>query len=654
MDTQHRSGGGSGPGTGFGVHGIGVSSGRRLTAARHGGDNRRVAKRQPNKSGTLTMERVVELALAPYTREGRSGWMLSARHAPVPPAERIALLDHPTVVARGVTRLELARDRTVAGLDLPFTDADLERLAATPALASLRELHVEDARVGRRGIAAIAASRHASGLEHLSLENVPLGDDGAASLAASTFRDRLRSLALVQTELGAKGVAAIAGSFGHLESLDLQWNQPRDGGLHALASAAFAGSLRYLCLQGAVGFAAPALAALGESALFEGLESLDLVACKLGKGATSLFAAGAPSLRCLRADSADRGIASALGPLRALRELWLEQVPFANAGAEALAKSGVLERLEVLRLGANGVYDKGLQALFAAPMPKLRDLSVFGNQRGSDTTAALAGAELPALESLRIGDLQLAGVRAFARRPRPKLAALGLEWFMGEEDVAAAIAALAAPIASLDVHFRALAGPAARRLAGAWAATLRTLRFFYTGSGPEVAAAIAETPLPALSALDLSGNRIGPSGVAAIAKAPFAPELVSLLLRSTEIGPEGARALARGSFASLTHLDVAFSATIEDAGAQALAESGGLPALRRLDAHGSGVGLAGASALSGSPTLGRLREVDVGPLDASVLPDVLARAPIARLVATGAAQRTDGGVEAVGATYGAS
>lgn len=612
-----------------------------------------MAKLGASKSGAVETERIVALALAPYAREGRSEWMLSARHAPIPPAGLIALLDHPTVVARGVTRLELVRDRTVAGLDLPFSDADLERLAAMPALANLRELHVEDARVGKRGVAALAASRHAGGLERLSLEKLPLGDDGAASLASSTFRDELRSLALVQAELGAKGVAALAGSFGRLESLDLKWNQLRDGGLRALAGAAFAGSLHTLRLQGAGGFSPPALGALGESALFAQLETLDLVACKLGKGATNLFAAGAPSLRCLRADSADRGIASALGPLRALRELWLEQVAFANAGAEALAKSGVLARLELLRLGANGLFDKGLQALFARPMPELRDLAVFGNQRGSDTAAALAGAELPALESLRIGDLQLAGARAFAARPRPKLAALGLEWFLGEEDVAAAIAAIEAPIAALDVHFRALAAPAARRLAGAWGSTLRSLRFFYTGSGPEVAAAIAATPLPRLTSLDLSGNPIGPAGAAAIAKAPFAPRLASLLLRSTEIGPEGVRSLAHGSFASLAHLDVAFSAAIEDAGAQALAESGGFPALRRLDARNGGVGPTGAGALAGSTALRSLREVDVGPLGASELPVVLTRAPQGRLIATGAAQRTDAGVEAVGATYGA-
>lgn len=623
-----------------------------LTAAHRGGHNGRVPH-VASGAGSPATNRVLELALSPFERDGRTGWMLSSRHAPVPPAELIALLDHPVVAARGVTRLELVRDRTVAGLDLPFTDADLGRLAAMSALSGLRELHVEMARVTARGAAALAASPHASGLEHLSFHQLPIGDQGAAALAAGTFRDRLRTLSLVQAELGAKGVSALAGAFGGLESLDLKWNQPKDAGLRALARAAFAGSLRHLRLQGAHGFSAPALAALGESELFAHLTSLDLVACKLGKGATELFAGGAPALTRLRADSADRGIAAALGPLRALRELSLERVAFGDAGAETLAKSGVLERLEVLYLEANGLSDKGLRALASADAPRLRELTLCGNRMGSDTTRALADAELPSLERLRVGDIQPSGARLFAKRLRPKLSALTLEWFMGEEDSAAALATLAAPIVELEVHYRALAAPAARRLVAAWSPALRKLRFFYTGSGPEVAAVIAETPLPALRTLDLEGNRIGPAGAAALAGAAFAPKLESLVLRSTELGPAGALALARGSFPQLTRLDVAFSAAIEDEGALALAASVGLPALLRLDARGAGVGRAGAVALAGSAALRSLREVDVGPLEASALPAVLGAAVAGRLVGSGAAQRTDAGADALGAIFSA-
>lgn len=602
---------------------------------------------------SIATDRAVALALAPYDRGGRAGWMLTSRHAPLAPAELIALLDHPTVTARGVTRVELVRDRTVGGNDVPFTDADLERLASMPALAGLRELHVERARIGRRGAAALAASPHASGIEHLSFDQLPIGDDGAAALAAGTFRDGLRSLSLVQAEIGARGVAAIAASFSNLASLDLKWNQLKDGGIRALAQASFARSLRYLRLQGASGLSGPALAALGKSELFEHLVSLDLVACKLGNGASDLFAAGAPRLARLRADSADRGVALALGPLRVLRELWLEQCAFGDAGADTLAKSGVLERLELLRLAGNGLSDRGLRTLLSAAMPRLRDLAVSGNRVGSDSTRALADAELPALERLCVGDIQAAGAQLFAKRPRPRLAALTLEWFMGQEDAAAALAALEAPIVELDIHYRSLAAPAARRLVSAWAPALYKLRLFYTGSGAEVATAIADTPLPALRDLDLAGNRIGPEGAAAIAAASFAPRLESLLLRSTEIGPAGARALARGSFSSLSRLDVAFSAAIEDEGALALAQSVGLPKLRRLDARGAGVGRAGATALAGSTTLRSLREVDVGPLEASALSGVLAAAPAGRLVATGAAQRTDGGVDAACAKYAA-
>ncbi len=150
-----------------------------------------------------------------------------------------------------------------------------------------------------------------------------------------------------------------------------------------------------------------------------------------------------------------------------------------------------------------------------------------------------------------------------------------------------------------------LGGPADEALADLLASPFlaRLTRLALFGQiGPESARALARHPkLAALESLRIEdagtepGPTIGPHGAAALASAPFAPNLKELALVGQRIGPAGARALA--AFSSLRTLSLERN-EIGPVGAQALHALTGLVSL---ELGGNSLTPKGAALVAGGP-----------------------------------------------------
>jgi uncharacterized protein (TIGR02996 family) len=117
--------------------------------------------------------------------------------------------------------------------------------------------------------------------------------------------------------------------------------------------------------------------------------------------------------------------------------------------------------------------------------------------------------------------------------------------------------------------------------------------------------------LAGLSALHLTGGRLGDDGVRTLATAPALGGLVTLRLGDNAISDAGVRALTRSpSLAVLTKLVLRDNA-IGDGGAWELANSTFLSRLEALDVAGNEIGASAADALRSARGLPRLTELDV-------------------------------------------
>ncbi|MBL8325240.1 MAG: TIR domain-containing protein [Rubrivivax sp.] len=88
-------------------------------------------------------------------------------------------------------------------------DEDIVRLAASPVLRWVNELHLVGNRIGAVGAKALAMSRFVDGLTSLDLSGNPIGDAGVQALASSPLLRGLRGLALRHCGVGTAGVAAL-------------------------------------------------------------------------------------------------------------------------------------------------------------------------------------------------------------------------------------------------------------------------------------------------------------------------------------------------------------------------------------------------------------------------------------------------------------
>src|SRR5581483_7535022 len=141
---------------------------------------------------------------------------------------------------------------------------------------------------------------------------------------------------------------------------------------------------------------------------------------------------------------------------------------------------------------------------------------------------------------------------------------------------------------------------------------LRSLKVREAGLSIHSARAFSEADgLPALTALDLTGNHIESDGVLILVAYPPAGRLTRLGLEATGAGDYGAEQVARRPHLErLVELDLSRD-LITDRGAVALAESPHLRALERLVLATNQITDRGALALANSPHLSRLQRLNL-------------------------------------------
>lgn len=165
---------------------------------------------------------------------------------------------------------------------------------------------------------------------------------------------------------------------------------------------------------------------------------------------------------------------------------------------------------------------------------------------------------------------------------------------------------------TLDLHDCNLGVNGARALAGiaSFPGCVTSLNLTCNKIGDEGAAAIAGSPtLSHLTSLDLGSNEIGDDGAVAIAGSSTLTSLTKLHVGGNRVGPEGAAALAgSGTLTRLTSLNLGYN-NLGDEGAVAIAGSGNLTRLSSLNLNDNYIGSRGAEALAGSTTLSNLTDL---------------------------------------------
>ncbi len=304
-----------------------------------------------------------------------------------------------------------------------------------------------------------------------------------------------------------------------------------------------------------------------------------------------------------------------------LRRLLLRSVALTPDGVEALARSTLLRQLHHLDLGddffgprlgdadsvpsalRNQLGPQGLQRLITSG--RLSDLASLTLKdlplTEADLSLLASTAALPSLTHLRLNTHRLPpeGMRLLGEaRGLPALRYLAMGWLAGSSDrdegnVAALCGSpLLARLETLDLSWAGFGREAARALSRSkHLGRLRCLDLTQCRVGPEEARMLSRARFERLSELKLMNGKIGPKGMAALARAPWLGGLTNLDLAGCEIGPEGAKALA---------------------GSTALSN------LRSLNLDRNRIGLDGARALADSAVLSRLRHLslssDAGPV----------------------------------------
>jgi uncharacterized protein (TIGR02996 family) len=117
--------------------------------------------------------------------------------------------------------------------------------------------------------------------------------------------------------------------------------------------------------------------------------------------------------------------------------------------------------------------------------------------------------------------------------------------------------------------------------------------------------------LAGLSALHLTGGRLGDDGVRLLASSPAVAGVGTLRLGDNAIGDGGVLALARSPYLSGLTTLVLRDNTIGDGGAWELANAGVLSRLANLDVAGNEIGPSGSDVLRSAPRLPRLTDLDM-------------------------------------------
>ncbi|WP_425618363.1 hypothetical protein NA78x_002068 [Anatilimnocola sp. NA78] len=131
----------------------------------------------------------------------------------------------------GLIRLDLSDNR--------LTDLGIQRLAACPAFANLRYLHLGANQWRQAGAEALAQSQYLTKLVALKVNNTPLGPRAVQTIVQSPIVDQLRFLDVWETRCGDIGAQAIATARGlkKLNWLNLDDNGVGPNGAEALANS---------------------------------------------------------------------------------------------------------------------------------------------------------------------------------------------------------------------------------------------------------------------------------------------------------------------------------------------------------------------------------------------------------------------------------
>ena len=292
-----------------------------------------------------------------------------------------AIVETATFLARGD---ELFRRLRVRRVRLLNPAPVVAKLAASPLLASVRELDLCSADLGNAGLAALVRSPHLKHIDALDLGGFNgLDDSGVEALARSANLPELTTLALNDNDrITGDGLRALADSpfFAGLTALDVSGNDIGETGVQAVVASRSMARLRAFRVNvNPIGDAGAA--ALATSSLIARMLKAD---CKLELRTNAIGPAGAAALaNC-----------PALGGCTVLD---LTGNDLGDAGVAALLRSPHLDNLKTLKLARNRLTDGGVPAargLLDALFDRVRVLDLSGNRLtrfGMSVLAAVRG-----------------------------------------------------------------------------------------------------------------------------------------------------------------------------------------------------------------------------------------------------------------------
>lgn len=264
-------------------------------------------------------------------------------------------------------------------------DAGADALARHPVFSKVCRLNLRACEIGPKGVAALARSPLARSVRELVLDENPLHSGGAEALTVGKWPE-LHTLSLESTDVGPESMKALqsATGIGPLLDLNLRGNDVGAAAAIAVSRAKWSRGLvrlnlaRCKCAAGAV---------LGSAAQLRSLQQLDLTDNPLNPaGVEALMGGEWPELTDLNLSGTSAG----------------------DAGARALARSGVLGRLVSLSLARCGLTAEGFAALLVPKVERsLVQLSLARNTPGDEGAGLLLPASLPALRFLSIDGLGL-------------------------------------------------------------------------------------------------------------------------------------------------------------------------------------------------------------------------------------------------------
>ncbi len=286
-------------------------------------------------------------------------------------------------------------------LDDGWFEADeVERLADTPLLSTLRILNISNCNLSVEGFRQLASSPHLGNLTQLRLPDNYIGNGGIELFVHTDTLPSLAELDLSQSggqghyyedpiieTIGLEALARWPG-LARLRSLNLSGNSAGRSGLGALLQSKYLSGLKELILQENDGLDAEAMQEFGIAHSALQLDVLDLGLNVLRNGGAAALAT-APCLR-------------------ELKVLAIDRCEIHTAGAYELSGASFLGSLRLLNVDHNSFGPDGLRALLETKPQHLHTLGMVNNDLGDEGASHLA--ESPASDALLELDLRQNGL----------------------------------------------------------------------------------------------------------------------------------------------------------------------------------------------------------------------------------------------------